>query len=159
MQPRALPGPEQRQKMWNKDAARVQTFPHHRVPVHFCLCHLPPQLKGSHDGFIGFLISFQLSLITLQISKSSQAKADRDRSRPSATRSWSSQPHLQQVPRRHALHQGSVQMGGMPNHPGPGTSLALGCPCQHLLTLGPLSGNTTEWKNVGVSDQRFSVLS
>lgn len=24
--------------------------------VHFCLCHLPSHLKGSHDGFIGFLI-------------------------------------------------------------------------------------------------------
>lgn len=56
--------------------------------VHFCLCHLPSHLQGSHDGFITFLNSFQLSLITLRISKSSQAGADRDGSGPSATQSW-----------------------------------------------------------------------
>lgn len=55
--------------------------------VHFCLCHLPSHLKGSHDGFIVYLNSFQLSLIILQISKSSQAKADRERNRPSAMQS------------------------------------------------------------------------
>lgn len=47
-----------------------------RVP--FCLCHLPSHLQGSQDGFIQFLNSFQLSLITLQIRKSSQAGADRE---------------------------------------------------------------------------------
>lgn len=63
--------------------------------VHFCLCHLPSHLKGSHDGFISYLNSFQLSLIILQISKSSQAKADRERNMPSAThRAWGSLPHL-----------------------------------------------------------------
>lgn len=46
-----------------------------RVP--FCLCHLPSHLQGSQDGFIRFLNSFQLSLITLQVRKSSQAGADR----------------------------------------------------------------------------------
>lgn len=53
--------------------------------VHFCLCHLPSHLKGSQDGFIRFLILFQLSLIILQISKSSPAGADKERNRPSAT--------------------------------------------------------------------------
>lgn len=47
--------------------------------VHFCLCHLPSRLTGSHDGLIRFLNSFQLSLITLQICKSFQAGADRER--------------------------------------------------------------------------------
>lgn len=33
--PGALPGPEQRQEMWSKEAARGQTLPHHRVPGSF----------------------------------------------------------------------------------------------------------------------------
>jgi len=122
--------------------------------VHFCLCHLPSHLKGSHSGFIGFLISFQLSLIAPQNSKSSQARADRERSRPSATRSWSSLPHLQGEPVKHAFHQGSAQMGGMPNHrqargpPWPWAAPAF-LPWDLLQAIPP------QWKNLGVSDQRF----
>lgn len=96
LQPRAISGPEQRLEMWNNEA-EPGSRPSLTIgsQVHFCLCHLPSHLKGSHDGFISYLNSFQLSLIILQISKSSQAKADRERNMPSAThRAWGSLPHL-----------------------------------------------------------------
>lgn len=103
--------------MWNKDTARVRPSLTIGSQVHFCLCHLPSHLKGSQDGFIRFLISFQLSLITLQISKSSPAGADRERNSPSATQGWGSLAHLQQAPLRHPPEPHSVQKVEMPGHP------------------------------------------
>jgi hypothetical protein len=73
--------------------------------VHFCLCHLPAHLMSSHDGLIRFLNSFQLSLITLQICKSSQAGADREGEMPSVTLSLGLLLHLWHMPQRQPPNQ------------------------------------------------------
>lgn len=97
--------------------------------VHFCLCHLPSHLKGSHDGFITFLNSFQLSLITLRISKSSLARADRERNRPSTMLSWGSLPHLQQVPLRQPRAISAACRWEGHQYTMPRASPSLGHPC------------------------------
>lgn len=105
--------------------------------IHFYLCHLPSHLKGSYDGFIRFLNSFHLSLITLQISKSSQARADRERNEPSSMWSWGSLPHLQ------SSNQRPVQVGTMPRYVGP-RDLSVPELVLHVCSsLVPVSGNTT----------------
>lgn len=125
--PRALPGPEQRQEMWSKEAARGQTLPHHRVPVHFCLCHLPSCLQGSQDGLITVLNSFQLSLITLQMSKSSPAGLTGSET-GRATQGWGSRHTCSRCAEAAAGHQCPVQTRGTPSRHAPYLSPPV-CPC------------------------------